>query len=230
MYQAYILDILIEDGMVSREFSSLSTPIWALIRVDGVKNNFTTNQVPASPNPRFNTATRFVLNLPDLNGAHLKASLCTYKDGRTNVFAISQIRLSSLPFGRPKRFSFPLMNSQNTNTQAATLNITATISQMTFHSGGNNCYPQTQPNSPQMPPQQINSPTPVYNPPPPMIIPVQSPPPPPMYQPQYFPPMQPLNQPYAPPIRQPYVPHVPVTHPSQNVQGGYWNSNQGYRP
>jgi hypothetical protein len=108
----YILDILIESGDLYQACSSIKTPIWILIRADGLHQSFATSQVAPCPHPVWNCPARLVINLPTLEGSHFKATLCTsVYTGQVVPVASSQIRLSVLPCGTPSRLAFPLLNT-----------------------------------------------------------------------------------------------------------------------
>jgi hypothetical protein len=125
------LDVLIEEAQLYESMSSIHTPLWITLRADGVQVTFDTPQVPASPHLRWNTPVRFVLNLPSLEGRHFKATLRTTGYlGEILSVACSQVRLSMLPHGHPRKFSFPLQNTRDFSIQAATLCITASLSEL----------------------------------------------------------------------------------------------------
>jgi hypothetical protein len=127
----YICDILVEDAQLYESMSSFRTPLWITLRADGVQVTFDTPHVPASPHPCWNTPVRFVLNLPNLEDRHFKATLRTTGYlGEVLSIACSQVRLTMLPRGHPRKFSFPLQNTRDFSVQAATLSITAAISEL----------------------------------------------------------------------------------------------------
>jgi hypothetical protein len=129
----YLLDILVEEAQLYACCSQIRTPIWITIRADGLQQPFDTPAVPASPRPSWRTPVRFVLNLPNLTSGHFRATLRTtgYLNEVISI-ACSQVRLNSLPSGRPGRFNFPLQNTQDFSVQAATLCVTASISEVSF--------------------------------------------------------------------------------------------------
>jgi hypothetical protein len=130
----YLLDILVQDAQLYAACSAIRTPIWITIRADGLQQPFDTPAVPASPRPSWRTPVRLVLNLPNLSGGHFKATLRTAGYlGEIVSIACSQVRLSSLPAGRPKSFVFALQNTRDFAEQAATLAVTAAISEVVLH-------------------------------------------------------------------------------------------------
>jgi hypothetical protein len=127
----YILDMLIENAQLYTSLECIHRPLWLTLRADGLQVAFDTPQVPASPNPSWRTPVRLVLNRPSLEGCHCKTMLhSTGRHGEVLSLGCSQIRLSSFPSGRPARFTFPLQNTQNYAIQAATLTVTACISEV----------------------------------------------------------------------------------------------------
>jgi hypothetical protein len=135
----YLLDILVEDAQLYTACSTIRTPLWITIRADGLQQGFDTPSVPACPRPSWRTPVRLVLNLPSLNGCHFKATLRTSGYlGEVISIACSQVRLSGLPTGRPRSFQFALQNTRDFAEQAATLSVTAAISELALS-------PQAQP-------------------------------------------------------------------------------------
>jgi hypothetical protein len=127
----YILDMLVEEAQLYWSLEGIQGPLWLTIRADGLGVAFDTPQVPASPNPSWRTPVRLILNLQSLEGRHFKTMLHSLgSQGQLLSLACSQIRLSILPNGRPARFSFPLQNTVNFSVQAATLSVTASISEV----------------------------------------------------------------------------------------------------
>jgi hypothetical protein len=130
----YLLDILVEDAQLYTACSGIRTPIWITVRADGLQQPFDTPAVPACPRPSWRTPVRLVLNLPNLAGGHFKATLRTAGYlGEIISIACSQVRLSSLPVGRPRSFQFALQNTRDFAEQAATLSVTAAISEVFLH-------------------------------------------------------------------------------------------------
>jgi hypothetical protein len=127
----YILDMLVEEAQLYWSLEGIQGPLWLTIRADGLGVAVDTPQVPASPTPSWRTPVRLILNLPTLEGRHFKAMLHSLgSQGQILSLACSQIRLSILPNGRPARFSFPLQNTVNFSVQAATVSVTASISEV----------------------------------------------------------------------------------------------------
>jgi hypothetical protein len=140
----YLLDIVIEEAQLYTPCSTIRTPIWITIRADGLQQPFNSPQVPACPRPSWRTPVRLVLNLPNLQSGHFKATLRTAGYlGEVSSVACSQVHLNTLPIGRPGRFNFPLQHTQDFSVQAATLWVTACISELELR-------PQPPPSQPQM--------------------------------------------------------------------------------
>ena len=101
-----------------------------MIKVDGSPNPFTTKQVQSSDVLLFNTSARLILDIADLKSAHMFINLCTFTDDGTRVtsVAVSKVGLKSFPVGRPRKFSIPLLSTENTAIHAASLTLTSTIS------------------------------------------------------------------------------------------------------
>jgi hypothetical protein len=125
----YLLDMIVESGELYQSCSLIQTPIWVVIRVDGLHQTFSTSQVSPSPRPVWRCPARLVINLLGLEGTHFKATLCTSSASGAPVnVGASQVRLSSLPFGSPSRLSFPLLSPHDYSVQVASLTVRATLS------------------------------------------------------------------------------------------------------
>lgn len=127
----FLLDVLVEDATLYRPCAFLTKPIWITVSADGLSQTFCTSQVAPSPHPSWHLGARLVLKIPTLDGRHFRVHLSTFGSGGSPVtVCTSQVRLASLPFGRPCRFSFPLMMGNDKTIQGATLKMTATISSL----------------------------------------------------------------------------------------------------
>jgi hypothetical protein len=125
----YLLDMVVESGELYQPCSPIQTPIWIIIQSDGLHQMFSTSQVAPSPRPVWRCPARLVINLPDLDGTHFKATLCTSSpSGSVIAVGSSKVNLSTLPFGTPSRLSFALMSTQNVSVEAANLTMRATLS------------------------------------------------------------------------------------------------------
>jgi hypothetical protein len=125
----YLLDMVVESGELYQACSMIQTPIWVIIRVDGLHQTFSTSQVSPSPRPVWRCPARLIINLLGLESTHFKATLCTSSASGAPVnVGASQVRLSSLPFGTPSRLSFPLLSPLDYSVQVASLTVRATLS------------------------------------------------------------------------------------------------------
>jgi hypothetical protein len=125
----YILDILVEAGDLYQVCSWIKTPIWILIRADGLQQSFATRHVFPCPHPIWNCPARLVINLPALDGSHFKATLCTSDPkGQVIPVAASQVGVSWLPCGRPGRLAFPFLNTRDFGQAVGQLTAKASLS------------------------------------------------------------------------------------------------------
>lgn len=111
------------------DMSNITSPLWLVIKADGLEQPVQTNQTIPCINPCWNFAIRLILELPDISPAYLYFSLCTFKNSFDTPIAIARSRLGlrSMPIGSPKQFKFPLM-AANSNVIAADLTCIATLS------------------------------------------------------------------------------------------------------
>jgi hypothetical protein len=125
----YLLDIVVHDLQLYDSMNGVQSPIWLMLRADGLNQPFTTCQQRPAACCMLNCAVRLVLNLTTLDGSHFKATLRTRGYlGEDVALACSQIQLNTLMMGQPKHFSFPLMLVQNYQIPAAMLSVTIRIS------------------------------------------------------------------------------------------------------
>ena len=127
---SYILDFIIHEINLLNEIKNLKTPLWAMFKVDGSNQPIQTQKKNASEIIQYNFPVRIVLNLLDLSNAYLYVNFCTFSENSDQVISlgVSRVKVRSLPVGRPKKFSFPLMSTINTAITIATISITATFS------------------------------------------------------------------------------------------------------
>ncbi|KAH0791410.1 hypothetical protein GPJ56_004625 [Histomonas meleagridis] len=128
----YILDFVVE---CAKFVSVPNFPIqyaWMKFKADGINQTISTAQIRPSNCMEFNKSVRFILNLDRLNGYHLAASfnIIPYNQTESQVYALAQVRLNELPFGNPRRLSFPLMSNLDTSVVAIQVTIFATISEL----------------------------------------------------------------------------------------------------
>ena len=129
-----LLDIVIDETQFSGAIRTRPGPVWLVIHPDGLSNPVVTRKVSPNSTPYFNLALRLVLLVPSVNESYLKVSLCTPSaDGaRAEVLASSQIRLSCLPTGAPKSFTFSLIRRGTTSEEAALVSAKALVSELAF--------------------------------------------------------------------------------------------------
>jgi len=127
---SYLLDLIVNDIHVSNDVTLANKPVWAMFRVDGSNQPFSTPQYEIKEEIVINYPVRLFLNIEDLSMAHLYVNFCTYSDNSERMIslAVSRVKLKSFPVGRPRKFSFPLMSTVNTAITVATISITATLS------------------------------------------------------------------------------------------------------
>ena len=130
MIDTWILDLVIKDAEMGPDTQNLNTPLWFVIKADGLPQPVHTSQALPSSNPQWNFPVRLILQLNDISRAYLYVTLCTFKPGFEGPTAIarSRIGLRSMPIGSPKQFKFPLMLSVNPNSLAAHACFMATLS------------------------------------------------------------------------------------------------------
>jgi hypothetical protein len=136
--RSFVLDIMFEETQFSGNLRSLPTPVWLSICADGIRQQPTTPQVPATTTAHFQYPIRLVLNLPALDGYYFKTRLCTYTEDRSSVrvLANAQIALSRLLVGVPQQFTYPLLAVQNTAMELAIVSARAAISPLDLHGPG----------------------------------------------------------------------------------------------
>jgi hypothetical protein len=126
----YLLDIVVEEAQLYQSMSFVRSPIWVRVCPDGVEQYFETPPVAPGPSVVWHTPVRFVLNLPTLNAAHLRASIRTHGGGAASAaLACSQIQLGQITLGRPSHFAFPLLLAPSFIEPAANLTVTMSFSQ-----------------------------------------------------------------------------------------------------
>jgi hypothetical protein len=124
----FLLDIVVHDAQLYESCNGVKSPVWITIRCDGLEQRFSTPQQPPSFRVTWNCPVRLVLNLPSLDSGHFKATLKTTGYlGEDLAIGCSQVRLSALGIGQPKRFSFPLINVKDSRVPAALATVTAGI-------------------------------------------------------------------------------------------------------
>jgi hypothetical protein len=128
----FVLDIVLEDTQFSSQLRSLRSPVWLCVTADGLRQQRTTTEVPATGTQRFHHPLRLVLNLPELDGYYFRTRLCTYgEDGSSvRVLANSQISLARLPLGTSQMFTYPLLNCHNPKMEFAIVRARAAISRV----------------------------------------------------------------------------------------------------
>lgn len=133
MATSWILDLVVKDAEMGPGMSNLKTPLWFVLSADGLMQPIQTTQAIPCQKPKWDFPARMILTLSDLSRAYLYVTLATYKVGADGVQAIarSRIGLRSLPIGSPKKFKFPLMQSNNSANLAATVSFVATLSSFT---------------------------------------------------------------------------------------------------
>ena len=127
----YILDIVIQEAEMGPSHSELETPLWFILTADGFNSEpIQSTQAIPGPNPKWNFPVRMILSIVDITRAYLYVTLATYKVGGGGIMTIarSRIRLKSMPDGTPKKFRFPLMDSNNSACVASTATFIATLS------------------------------------------------------------------------------------------------------
>lgn len=112
---------------------NVDAPLWFVISADGLQSKLTTSKASFCMHPQWNSAFRLIVQVPDIMGAYLYVTLCSYAQNKQDVVALARARvgLRSLPFGTPKQFRFPLMLTTNSAIDALNLYLIATLSSFT---------------------------------------------------------------------------------------------------
>ena len=126
----WILDLVVKDATIGEEIPDLEKPIWFVVLADGMKQPFSTKQVPFSRQPSWNYPARLVLQFPDISKAYLYVTLCTFGENEILPLARSRVSLRNLPIGSPKVFKFPLLTPEN-DVETATIRCVGTLSSFT---------------------------------------------------------------------------------------------------
>lgn len=133
----FILDFIADSARFVSIPQQTIGKVWIQFKVDGVERTYNTRQIDGTEYMKWGTCIRFVLNLSSLDGGHLVARFFN-QPVQNNVYnepqllALSQVRLNELPFGKPRRLTFPLISVSNYNDVLVQLSITATISMYQF--------------------------------------------------------------------------------------------------
>ena len=132
MFQSWVLDLIIKDGVMEGDQQNLHSGLWLIISADGIPRPFATTECQYCQKPSWNFPARLILQFYDLKRAYLYVTLCTRGSTANSVDCIgrSRIGLRSLPIGSPKTFHFPLMEPHNAAQTVMTLRITATLSSL----------------------------------------------------------------------------------------------------
>ena len=132
MFQSWVLDLIIRDGVMDAGQPDLKSGMWLIISADGIPRPFATTECEYSHTPSWNFPARLVLQFGNIQRAYLYVTLCTHGEtaNLVNCIGRSRIGLRSLPIGSPKTFHFPLMEPLNAANSVMTLRITATLSSL----------------------------------------------------------------------------------------------------
>jgi hypothetical protein len=130
----FLFDIQIEELQFSEYIHALHGTVWLLLKADGIQQTIKGPQMSTRGIARFQFPCRLVLNLPQLEGYWFKSSLWSFDEnqGRQIAIASSQVRLDTLPKAGAQRFSYPLLNVQNSRVTAAMVTASTSIRPIAF--------------------------------------------------------------------------------------------------
>jgi hypothetical protein len=129
----FLLDIIIEDVQFHACLKSLASPVWLVVKADGVRQQIAGPFLWANGVAQLNMGSRLVLDLESLDGHYFRTSLCTFTPdrGKVLILAGAQIPLVGLP-NRSHSFTYPLLKASDFTTQAAIISAKSMLQELDF--------------------------------------------------------------------------------------------------
>jgi hypothetical protein len=118
----------VHEAELASDVQELRTDVAIEFRADGLETPVLVRPVPPSARVKWDFPARLILNLPDIGGHYMFASLYSLDSTCRKTIARARIPLKALPVSNPKRFKFPLMHVANHAITSAQVTLTASLS------------------------------------------------------------------------------------------------------